>query len=144
MLRRLNVTARIWLSIGIFVLGYVFSTACAQVQGLSAERSLRTAVAALFPAAQRSQETETLFQRSVNGFSNAVLVQDASSLDRAAQDGEQVLDTLRKLSSIPDLPPERSEAARRQTASIEQFLRDARATYGAVLANPGNMTPETP
>ncbi len=83
MLSKLNITGKIWLSIGVFVLGYVVSTALVQIQGFSTEKTLRHTAEALFPSAQRSQEAEASFQRVVKGFSDAVLVQDAAALDRA-------------------------------------------------------------
>ena len=62
-MRRLNITAKIWLSVGVFILGYVISTALGQIQGAEARASLRATSDALFPAAQRSQEAESAFQR---------------------------------------------------------------------------------
>jgi len=88
-MHRLNITAKIWLSIGVFILGYVLSTALSQIQDREARSSLRATSSALFPAAQRSQEAESAFQRMVKGFSDAVIMQDPSGLDRAAEDGRQ-------------------------------------------------------
>jgi methyl-accepting chemotaxis protein len=140
---RLNITARIWLSIGIFVLGYVLSTILGQVQGLSTEGTLRTTSEALFPAAQRSQENEAAFQRMVKAFSDAVLVQDASGLDHAAEEGRHVTDGLNALAAIKGLPAERTEEARKLASTIDQYAAEARNTYAALLANPASMTPET-
>jgi hypothetical protein len=133
-MRRLNITAKIWLSVGVFILGYVISTALSQIQGAEARASLRAASEALFPAAQRSQEAESAFQRMVKSFGDAVVMQDASALDRAAEDGQQVVAALRAVAAIPGLAPERSHTARGLAASIEQLLADARTTYGAALS----------
>jgi len=133
-MRRLNITAKIWLSVGVFILGYVLSTALGQIQGAEARTSLRVTSDALFPAAQRSQEAEAAFQRMVKGFGDSVIMQDASALDRAAEDGQQVVAALRAVSSIPGLSPARSQAAGSLAASIEQILSDARTTYGAALS----------
>ena len=133
-MRRLNITAKIWLSVGVFILGYVISTALSQSQGAQARASLRATSDALFPAAQRSQEAEAAFQRMVKGFGDAVVMQDASALDRAATDGQQVIDGLRAVASIPGLSAERSRAAGTLAASIDQMLADARTTYGAAVA----------
>ena len=51
-MRRIGLTGRIWLSLGVFVLGYLLSVAVAQVQGLHSEGGLRRTNDALFPAAQ--------------------------------------------------------------------------------------------
>jgi methyl-accepting chemotaxis protein len=133
-MRRLNITAKIWLSVGVFILGYVISTALSQIQGAEARASLRATSEALFPAAQRSQEAEAAFQRMVKGFGDAVVMQDASALDRAAEDGQQVVAGLRAVASIAGLPAGRSQAAGGLAASIERMLADARTSYGAVLA----------
>src|SRR5579872_1113115 len=72
----LNVTAKIWLAIGIFILGFVFCTALASVQGRNNEDRLRNTSEALFPAALRSQQAEAAFQQAVQAFGDAVLTQD--------------------------------------------------------------------
>ena len=48
-MNRLTITAKIWLSIGIFVVGFVLSTALGQIQGRSTESALRLSSEALFP-----------------------------------------------------------------------------------------------
>jgi methyl-accepting chemotaxis protein len=133
-MRRLNITAKIWLSVGVFILGYVISTALGQIQGAEARASLRATSDALFPAAQRSQEAEAAFQRMVKGFGDAVIMQDAAALDRAAEDGQQVVTALRAVASIQGLSAARSQAAGRLASSIGQLLADARTTYGAVMS----------
>lgn len=133
-MHRLNITAKIWLSVGVFILGYVLSTALSQVQGHTARTSLRFTSEALFPAAQRTQEAEAGFQRMVKGFGDAVIMQDASGLDRAAEDGRNAVAALKTVAAIRDLSPERASEADRLAASMDQLLSEARSTYGAALA----------
>src|SRR5215471_15576601 len=141
-MKHLNMTAKIWLSIGVFVLGYLVSTTLGQVQGLTTEGTLQTTSNALFPAAQRSQDAESAFQRTVKGFSDAVMVQDASGLDRAGEEGRHVVESLNTLASVSGLAAERVTEARRLASSVQQFLNDAKSIYGTVLTNPAAMTPE--
>ncbi len=138
-MNRLNITAKIWLSIAIFVLGYVISTGLQQVQGVSTERTLRTVSQALFPAAQRSQEAEAAFQRVVKGFGDAVLIQDASALDRAVDDGRQVTAGLRAIAAIGGIAEDRAQQARKLASAVEQLVSDARDAYGTVMSNPSAM-----
>src|SRR5947208_2349505 len=105
-MNRLNITAKIWLSVGVFILGYVSSTVLIQIQGGEARRSLRSASAALFPAAQRGQEAESAFQRMLKGFGDAVITQDASGLDRAAADGQQAVAALKAVAAVAGLSAE--------------------------------------
>ena len=138
-MHRLNITAKIWLSVGVFILGYVLSTGLSQIQGSQARSSLRTTSAVLFPAAQRSQEAEAAFQRQGQGLSDAVITQDSGGLDRAAEDGRQTVAALKAVAAIPGLSAERSADAGKLASGVDQILADARTTYGAVMG--GAMTP---
>lgn len=140
-MHRLNITAKIWLSVGVFIFGYVLSTALSQIQDRAARTSLRATSEALFPAAQRSQEAEGAFQRMVKGFGDAVVMQDASGLDRATEDGRQAVAALKAVASIPGLSAERSGEAGRLASSVDQLLAEAQGVYRAVLG--GAMTPAT-
>ena len=141
-MNRLNITAKIWLSIGVFVLGFVISTVLGQLQGGSTESSLRIASEALFPAAQQSQNAEAAFQRMVKGFSDAVMTQDASGIDKASEEGRQVTASVNSLAAIAALSAARRDEMGKLALSIDQFLNDARSIYSTVLANPASMTPE--
>jgi methyl-accepting chemotaxis protein len=142
-MKRLNITAKIWLSIGVFVLGFVLSTALGQMQGLSTEHRLESASDALFPAAQRSQDSEAAFQGAVKAFSDSVLVQDASGLQRASEEGRRVVDNLNAIASIPGLAAARAEEARQLASSVAQFVSDAGSIYGSVLSNPTALNEDT-
>jgi signal transduction histidine kinase/DNA-binding response OmpR family regulator len=139
---QLNVAAKIWLAIGIFLLGFVFCTALEQIQGRNTEQRLRDTSAGLFPAALRSQEAEAAFQSAVRGFSDAVVIQDAVGLDRAMDDGRHVVDHLRAVAAIQALPDGQAEEARRLAISAAEFLGQANGTYARVVGHPVNMTAE--
>ena len=142
-MKRLTVTAKIWLSIGIFVLGFIFSTLLVQVQGVSREQRLRTTSKALFPAAQESQDAEASFLRSVRAFADAVVMQDGSGLERAAREGRTTVEDLRAVASIPELSSNRAREAAALANLIEKFFLDAQRTYPALIKNPAGLTKET-
>src|ERR1035438_7703801 len=99
-MHRSNITVKIWLSVGVFILGFVLSTAWGQIRDRQARASLRDTSEALFPAAQRSQEAESAFQRMVKGFAASVVMQDASGLDRAIESEQQASGALRSVAAI--------------------------------------------
>jgi len=138
--KRLNLTTKIWLSIGVFVIGFVFSTVLGQIQNLITESALHNTSDALFPAAQRAQEAESAFQRMVKGFSDAVMTQDASAVEKACEEGRQVAASLRTAAAIDGLSQERIGEIGKMAGSVEQFVGDAKNVYGSVLANPASMT----
>jgi len=139
-MHRSSITTKIWLSVGIFILGYVLSTSLGQIRDSQARQSLRVASDALFPAAQRSQGAESAFQRMVKGFADAVIMQDLSGLDRAAESGKQAATDLRSLAAIQGLAGERSAAAAQLANQLDQLLAEARTTYGTVLGGDVSST----
>jgi methyl-accepting chemotaxis protein len=138
-MKRLNITAKIWLSICVFVAGYVLATVLGHLQGVATENALRAASVALFPAAQRSQEASSAFQRMAKGFSDAVLIQDTAGLEKAGGEGRSIVDGLNALAAIPGISAARSAQARALAESVQQFAADAGKTYGALLKNPASM-----
>jgi methyl-accepting chemotaxis protein len=139
--KRLNITIKIWLSVGVFILGWVLATAWNQIEGRATRASLRVTSEGLFPAAQRSQEAEAAFQRMVKGFSDAVIMQDTSGLDRAAESGTLAIAALKSVAATQGLANERGTEAQKLADSMEQLLVDAKSTYGAVFK--GNLSSST-
>ena len=142
-MKHLSITAKIWLSIGIFVLGFILSTTLVQLQGISRERVLRTTSTALFPAAQESQDAQASFLLSVRGFEDAVVMQDASGLEQAWQEGQRAVKDLRTVSSILGLSRQRAGEARGLANTIEIFLLNAQSTYGEIVGNPTDLAATT-
>ena len=140
-MHRFNITAKIWLSVGVYILGYVLSTAQTQIQSQSARSSLRISSEALFPAAQRTQQADAAFQRMVKGFGDAVIMQDAAGLDRAANDGQLAVTALKNVASVSGISATRAQQAATLASAIDQILGDARSTYGSVLS--GKMDSDT-
>jgi methyl-accepting chemotaxis protein len=140
-MHRFNITTKIWLSVGVFILGYVLSTTLTQTQSRQARGTLKATSQALFPATQGSQEAVAAFERMVKALADAVIVQDASGLERAAEDGEQAVAGLNAIAAIPGIAGERSGEARRLASAVDQLLADSRSTYGAVVA--GTVTSTT-
>jgi len=136
---RLSITAKIWLSIGIFTLGFVLSTFLGQAQGRATENALRTTSATLFPAAQQSQEAEAAFQRVVKALSDAALMQDASKLDSASEQGGKVADGLRAIAAVQGVSGAHTDEANKLANDVETFVHQSNAVYRKALANPDSM-----
>ena len=139
-MRQLSITAKIWLSIGIFLVGFTLSTALQQVEGLQTERGLRKSAEALFPASRASHEALAAFRNMVTEYRNAVIVEDLSSLELGASDGRHLLASLRTLASIEGLSERRAQEAAELIPKVGEFLRDARQTYQEALTGPNGIT----
>src|SRR5258708_29751918 len=97
---RVNIAARIWLSIGIFILGFIVSMGLQQVQGIQTEETLRTTSEVLFPSALMSQTADAAFHQAIRNFSDAVLIQDPESLQRAQDEGFSAAMNLRAVAAL--------------------------------------------
>ncbi|MEO8096569.1 MAG: response regulator [Acidobacteriota bacterium] len=135
-----GISTKIWLSLGIFVLGFVFITLLLQMQGQEREQALRETSEAAFPAAQAAQDAEAAFQNSVRAFSDAVVLQDEPSLDQAVAEGRRALDDLRKVSSLAHLNDIRRRMAERTAVQLARFLEDAEHTYRQAVRSPTGIT----
>ena len=140
---RVNIAARVWLSIGIFILGFMVSMGLQQVQGIQTEETLRTTSEVLFPSAQMSQAAEAAFHRAIKNFSDAVLIQDSEGLRHAQEEGFTAVMNLRAVAAIRGVSTERSQQVIKLADSIEEFVVDARRTYAIMLRSPVNLSLET-
>jgi methyl-accepting chemotaxis protein len=137
---RLGITAKIWLSIGVFVLGALAALGVGQIQGLESERRLAATSEAIFPAAQRAQEANAAFQRMTKFFQDAVLLEDRAALDAAAREAEAIVAALDAASTLDGLSSERAAAFAAQAAAVKVAAGNARTTYAAMVAAGGNLT----
>ena len=142
MMVRLRIATKIWLSIGIFILGFIAVTLLSQVQGLNTENRLDMLARVLYPAALHSNEAEAAFEEAVKGFSEAVVLQERSSLERGEEGVRRTVERLREVAALRGLAPQRQVEAGRIAAAAEQFLGAASGTYARVLANPVDLSPE--
>ncbi|MEO5823332.1 MAG: hypothetical protein ABIT71_22735, partial [Vicinamibacteraceae bacterium] len=141
-MRRMGITGRIWSSVAVFAGGALIAIVTNQVQAAVGEQGLVRASEALFPAAQYGQEAATAFDRMSKGFRDAVLVEDASVLDQAAQDGSASADALTAAAKLPGLASERSVTLTALAASVRAAAGDGKTTYGSMIAAGANLTPE--
>ncbi len=130
----LNIAAKVWLSIGIFLLGFVFLISLEQIEGRSNEGRLRTASEALFPAALLSQHADATFDRSVQYFGDAVVLHDLSEFASADEQGRLAVASLRAVAAIQGLSRERRAEATDLAVTVNRFLAEARLTYRPLAA----------
>lgn len=139
-MKQLGIAAKIWLSIGVFIAGYLVSTALDQIQRFQTEARLRTTVEALFPAAQRSQEAEAAFQRATKGFRDAVMLEDQSALETGGRETAAVVEALHSLHSLAGIDEEQAQAAEELATELDALRRDSLSTYGQMTKAGGNLS----
>jgi hypothetical protein len=142
MRRQTNITVKIWLSIGVIIVGTVVAVGIGQIQSVVGEGRLVATNAVLFPAAQRGQEAAALFERAAKGFGDAVLLEDQAALDQARQDAAAAAGTLRQAAALTSQLATRGAELTRLADAVDAIGRDGAAAYGPVVAAAGILTPE--
>jgi len=137
-----GIASKVWLSIGIFALGYLISIGTGQVQAYATEGRLRKTAEALFPIAQQTQEAAESFHRMVRSFNDAVMTEDEAKIASAAREAEQTARALRASAGLAGVAPERQQMIESLAASLEKVGSQGRSVYGSMLRSKGDMTSE--
>ena len=139
---RFMTRAHIQLSIGIFVLGFVFTTVVSQMEQRRAERGLAVIAGAAQPAAQHGRDAEAAFERAAEEYRTSFPTGDRSGLDRASLEGARALKSLHRIGATRGIFAERTSRAERLAATLTQFLVEANAAYRSSLPVQGATTLE--
>jgi len=139
-MKRFGIAAKIWMSIGIFIAGYLASVVLGQIQGFQTEARLRTTAEALFPAAQRSQEAESAFQRATKSYRDAVMLEDAAALETGGAEAGAVVTALRAVASLEGIDSQHARTSGELASELETLRNDSAATYGQIMKSGGNLT----
>ncbi len=142
-MKHLSIKAKIWLSIAIFVAGFVLTTALLQVQGVHRERELEQLSRTMFPAAQSTQRAVAAFQASVRAFNDAVLMQDEAALGRGIEEARRAERELESTASFNQDKVKRRERTSRALSGLAGFTRSAEAIYGPVVRGGREISPAT-
>ena len=138
-MNRLSIQTKIWLSLGIFIVGFVLSTALVQVQGVSRERVLQATAQGFFPAAQCTQDAAHSFEAATQAYRDVVVMQEISSLERAGEAGRNAIANLNMTASLGGLSSERKKEAHSLAVRLGQFFESASRSYRELAENPNRV-----
>ncbi len=131
---KLTIAKKIWISLGILILGYFFSMVLGFVTGWNTENQLTSVLTNLFPATKHSLLAETTFKEQIRLYSDAILIGDATNIDKANQKARQVQEALYRIIGLSGLPHEKKEATRLLRERLKDFSRSAQTTYTALVS----------
>jgi methyl-accepting chemotaxis protein len=142
-MNKLGVQGKIWVSIAVFGLGYVALLILLQYTASQTGAHMQVASEFLFPAAMSSQDAQASFQKVIKGYSDAVVLQDKGTLDKASQDAQTVLTAL---GSVKDKTKDNSDLQTQLSSIISRFAdmsSRAKPVYTAMLTNKDKVSDDT-
>ena len=133
MFRNIKVKSSILGILAVLVGGYLLLLAMVQISGTSTHRSMSQISASLFPAALRMQDAEASFERMKKHYGDAVVLQDAKSLDGAEKDAGATAGALDQVKAVLASSPELSKQAEGIIGQFSSIRTKDHDTYAAIL-----------
>lgn len=135
---RLSILMKIWLSISILIIGYIFSIVVIHYAGNHAEKGMRRISESLFPAATYGQRALNGFEKQMALYEDAVILGDIQKIDQARVPFRQVIEALDAFAALPGIASNRARYAVNLCGEIEDYTRTASVLYRKMAS--GNMT----
>jgi methyl-accepting chemotaxis protein len=142
-MRSLGIKAKIWVSIGIFAVGYVALLVLLQWTASQTQTNMNLASNSLFPAALSAQEAEAAFQKTSKAYNDAVLLQDKKALANASKEAELVSAALQSAEDKTGFNPELQQQAASVRTKFADIQARSKVTYTAMIDGGDNISAKT-
>jgi methyl-accepting chemotaxis protein len=134
MLRNIKVKGSILGILAVLAAGYLLLLAMVQISGTATHSSMLQISTSLFPAALKLQHAEASFERMKKRYGDAVVLQDAKSLDGAEKDAEATAGALDEVKTALASSPELGKLADGMIVRFSSIRSRDHDTYAAILA----------
>lgn len=135
MKRSPTIATKIWFSLSILIIGYLFSTVVGYFLGGRTESSLLKVSEQRFPIAQKAEAAFTKFNNMINLLSEAVLMGDPGRIDLANTQSSEVRRLLIEIDGIASNDPHVHHNIHQALVVFDQFNEHAESVYRC-LSNP--------
>jgi methyl-accepting chemotaxis protein len=137
-----RIKARIRMAIGVIGGGYLALLLLVQWTGMRTQRAMTLASGSLFPATLSSQEASASFQKLTNGYSDAVLTQDAGGIAKADESAKAVSGSLASIEEAVAFDPVRQKQVADLLAKFLDLAARSHSVYAAMASGGTNVSPE--
>ncbi len=127
--RSLGIIRKIWLSICILLMAYLFSTVISFYGGLFVNRQLRDVAHITLPISQYSHSALASFQGGVKSYGDSIFFGDKDAIEQAEQHMRDAERYLRDMIEIEGLPPETRKELSALLHDMQEYRRRASPAY---------------
>ena len=139
---KLNISQKIWMSIGFLLLGYTCSVLLGLNNNTQNAKSLESLSKTLYPASQKANELSSMFKRQIDAYTNAVIFGDESMLENAVTASKELTGEFNQLIQIEGLSDTAKNNAKNNLALIEDYSKRANTVYSNMINNPDTINPD--
>lgn len=129
MWKTITISKKIWLCVGIVLLGYFGSTVFGFFIAKQTESRLITVSACLFPASRFSQAVVAAFDDQIELYTDAIITGDDALMADAQGKSEEVQTTLAKIFQLSDIDSATVATIEDLIQDMEDFTRQAGVVY---------------
>lgn len=127
--RSFGISVKIWLSLGILVLGYFGSMMLGFFMGRQAEVRLLIISEYLFPAAKQSQLALVAFKEEIRLFNDVVVLGEESLIESAKRKGVDAQDFLTHIVAMAHISDTKKQRIEKTIEKLHQFNQRAIVVY---------------
>ena len=133
--KSLSIVNKIWLTLGLLIIGYFITMLLGFTSGRKSESRLYDVSEYFFPATRESQAALTAFNEQIKLYNDAVMMGDATLIDSAQSKGEEAVNHLKTIIDLSKLDKLTLEDVRATHDRLKQFTEKAQAAYKALSSD---------
>ncbi len=134
MLKSISITTKVWLSVGILVLGYFGSMAFGFYLGRQTEIRLNIIAESFFPATAQGQFALIAFREEVEGYYNAVMIGSAEGLEKATLKSREVFSAINEILKLKKRDLKFIQRIFRLKKRLKQYNKMASEVYTVLVS----------
>ncbi len=125
----LSIIQKVWVSIGLLIIGYFVSTIFGFIGGKETESKLNDVSEYLFPATKESQLALSSFNDQIKLYNDAVMMGDETLVDAAKEKSEKAASHLGNIINLTRLNEESLKKVGKTSKLLEEFTLSAQQVY---------------
>ena len=135
MKRSFKVGTKIFLSLGIMVLGFVFMAGLSLELGMKMKMQLKALGTGIIPAVTQSKLALNTFAEHLRLYQDAVIFGEPEKIEEAKKVVDEVQTALRRIAHSPGVSVERQQEAQQLESDIRQFTSLAQYAYTELMSS---------
>ena len=142
-MKHLSIAKKIWISLGILVIGYFISTAIGFYLGLETETRLQSASDNLFPASMMGSAAVTSFDEQIKLYNDAVLMGESAIFTKTQEKANEVAKNLGAIVNLSNIDPVKKKEMAETLKQHANFTASAQKIYSAMSLDEGNFNEDS-
>lgn len=135
MLSSFTISKKIWICLGILIIGYFTSNIFGFINGRKTNSSLMAVSDYVFPASRLSQKALTAFNEQAKGYQDAVITGDETLFETTRKKSLEVEEALKAITLLAGIETIKIEQINNTIKRLDKYTSTAQSVYLAMAVN---------